>query len=233
MSKPSRFTFAASLLAFALPARAEPPNPAQLEALRPFANAVGAWEGDGQSEQDAGWKAKATATWGFREADGRVSLDFVVEGKLLKAARLTWQPDTKKFRFACKDAADKKLEFLGEAVDAATIRLDRTDEGATDKLDRLELKILRGGDKLSLDFRRKLGRTSFQQQASVTFFRTGGEEASAEKLAAGPFCVVTGGPGRVSFDHQGRSVLVADAICKEEFLAHPERYPAKPAEKSK
>ena len=210
---------------------AEPPSAEQIAALRPYAPMVGGWEGDGQSEQDAGWKAKATGTWGFRETDGRASLDFVAEGKLLKVGKLSWQPADKKFRFACKNPADKKLEFVGVAVDAATIRLDRIDEGVNDQLDRLEIKILRGGDKLMFDFRRKLGRASFQPQASITLFRTGGDEASAEKAAANPPCVVTGGPGRLTVAHGARMVSVADALCKEEFLAHPERYPDKPGEK--
>lgn len=206
---------------------AEAPDKAMLAGLHPFASFVGSWKGTGSSEKSSGWKEKADCTWGFREKDGRPSIDFVVEGsQIIKAGRLTYDPATESFKFACKNRKDERMDFAGKAA-GGTLKLDRSDADATDHLDRLELKLQRGGDKLIFDFRKKRGKSSFEQYATSELFREGMPDSSAERFEKGPYCVVTGGPGRVSFDHNGRSVTVACEVCKEEFLAHPDRYPAK------
>jgi len=203
-----------------------PPSKEQIAGLRAFAKFVGSWQGSGTSETSRDWKEKLECTWGFRKKDGRASLNFVVEGgKLFSEGVLSFDPAEKKYRFAARTKKDEVLRFEGKPLSDAGLRLVRVDEGTTDHLDRLELKALRGGDKILFDFRRKRGTSSFDAFATVEFFRAGGEEASAEKYAKGPFCVVTGGPGRVEFTHNDKTLHAADEACKEEFLAHPERYP--------
>jgi len=209
------------------------PSKEQIAALKPFAKFVGSWQGTGTSETQRDWKEKLECSWGFRKRDGRASLNFVLEGskrvneggKLFNEGVLSFDPAEKKYRFAARTTKDEVLRFEGKPISDAGLRLERVDEGATDHLDRLELKVLRGGDKILFDFRRKRGTSSFDAFATIEFFRTGGEEASAEKFAKGPFCVVTGGPGRVEFTWNGKTLHAADEACKEEFLAHPERYP--------
>jgi len=223
----------AVVLAFAgaLLAQGVPPQKDQLAGLLPFANAVGAWTGSGSSEKSSGWKEKIDVRWGFREKDGRVSINFYIEGsKLLKVGLLTF--DGGKFRFSAKNPKDETIRFEGKVAAEGNLRLDRIDKEGDDPLDRLELKLLRGGDKIVFDFRRKKGKSSFEQFAMVELFRDGGLDASAEKLEKGPFCIVTGGPGRVTFEHQGKTITVADENCKEEYVGHPERYAGKGKEKS-
>jgi hypothetical protein len=215
-------------LAGALLAQSVPPVKEQLAGLLPYANCVGAWSGSGSSEKSSGWKEKIDGRWGFREKDGRVSINFYIEGsKLIKVGLLSFDPEGAKFRFSAKNAKDETIRFEGKQAAEGHLRLERIDKEGEDHLDRLELKLLRGGDKLLFDFRRKKGKNSFEQFALVELFREGGLEASAEKFEKGPFCVVTGGPGRVTFEHQGKTVTVADENCKEEYVAHPERYAGK------
>jgi hypothetical protein len=202
-----------------------PPNKEQIAGLRPFANFVGSWKGDGSSEKSTGWKEKAESTWGFRKRDGRASINFVVEGgKVFTEGVLSYDPAEKKYRFSARNKKDEVLRFEGKTV-GETLRLDRMEQETTDRLDRLELKAPRSGDKLLFDFRKKRGTSSFESNITIEFIRQGGEEASAEKFVKGPFCVVTGGPGRVKFMHGGKELHAADDACKEEFLAYPERYP--------
>jgi hypothetical protein len=201
------------------------PSKEQIAGLLPFAKFVGAWKGTGTSETTRDWKEKLDCTWGFRKRDGRASLNFVADkGQLFTEGVLSFDPAEKKYRFSARNKKEEVLRFEGKPVGDG-LRLDRVDEGATDHLDRLELKAPRGGDKLLFDFRRKRGTSSHDAFATVELFRQGGEEASAEKFAKGPYCVVTGGPGRVEFTHNRKTLHAADEVCKEEFLAHPERYP--------
>lgn len=201
------------------------PNKEQIAGLRPYAKFVGSWQGTGTSEKTRDWKEKSDVTWGFRKRDGRASINFIVDkGQLFSEGVLSYDPAEKKYRFSARNKKDEVLRFEGKPVGDG-LRLDRIDEGATDHLDRLELKAPRAGDKLLFDFRKKRGTTSHESFASIEFIRQGGEEASAEKFTKGPFCVVTGGPGRVEFTHNGKTLNAADEVCKEEFLAHPERYP--------
>jgi hypothetical protein len=228
----SRMTAAIAVLVLVLPTQDDakkadvPPSKEQIAGLRPFAKFVGNWKGAGTGETTRDWKEKLDCTWGFRKRDGRASLNFVSDGgKLFTEGVLSFDPAEKKYRFSARNKKDEVLRFEGKPVGDVGLRLDRVDEGATDHLDRLELKAPRGGDKLLFDFRKKRGTSSYDQFAIIEFFRTGGEEASAEKFTKGPFCVVTGGPGRIEFTHNGKTLHAADEACKEEFLAHPERYP--------
>jgi hypothetical protein len=201
------------------------PNKEQIAGLRPYAKFVGRWEGTGTSEKSRDWKEKVDVTWSFRGRDGRASLAFVVDkGQLFTEGVLSFDPAEKKYRFSARNKKEEVLRFEGKPAGDG-LRLDRIDEAASDHLDRLELKAPRGGDKLLFDFRKKRGTTSFETFASIELIRQGGEEASAEKFTKGPFCVVTGGPGRLEFTHNGKTLHAADEVCKEEFLAHPERYP--------
>jgi hypothetical protein len=203
-----------------------PPSKEQIAGLRPFAKFVGKWAGGGTSEKTRDWKEKADVTWGFRKRDGRASINFIVDkGQLFSEGVLSFDPAERKYRFSARNKKDEVLRFEGKPSGDVGLRLERVDEGATDNLDRLELKAPRAGDKLVFDFRKKRGTTSFESFATIELIRQGGDEASAEKFTKGPFCIVTGGPGRVPFTHNGKSLHAADEVCKEEFLAHPERYP--------
>lgn len=207
----------------------EPPNKKMLDGLRPLHQAVGSWKGTGSTDRVLPWQQKLECTWGFRAKDGRVSLNFFAgAGKLLRRGLLTFSPDDGTFRLTIENPKKEVLRFEGKLQESATsLRLDRKDADAKDGLDRVEFKVVRAGDKLLFDFRKKRGKSAFENVATIELFREGGDDASAEKFKEGPYCIVTGGAGRVKFTHDNRTFHVACEACKEEFLAHPERYRGK------
>lgn len=206
-------------------AGAEPPQKAMLDELRPFQAIVGTWNGDGSSSKSSGWKESIEATWGFREKDGRVSLNlYVTGGRLFESGLLTYDPTDKTFRFVGQDKKANILRFAGQPVGSQTLRLDRADKEYTDHVDRLEIKLVRGGDKLIYKSLKKVGKTYYEPLAEVEVFRDG---EPMESFKEGPFCPVTGAAGRVQFEHEGKTYHAACEASREQFLAHPERYQKK------
>lgn len=203
-------------------ARAAEPDPRMLDALRPFHGVVGTWKGTGTSQSSAGWEETLECNWGFRDKDGRVALEWhIANGKTLSDALITYDPEKKQYRFVARTPSGQTLRFAGSPIDRQTLRLLRSDEQASDSLDRVDIKLVRSGDKLVYGFARRLGKTTFEPVAQVDLFREG--EPFSNFLDR-PRCVVTGGAGRITIDFQGRPVPLACAGAKKEFLAHPERY---------
>jgi hypothetical protein len=212
----------------ARPAAAVDPNVDMLDGLRPFHGLVGVWQGTGTNvdlkTKTPFWKENIEATWGFRDSDGRVSINFYIEnGLLLDVALLTYKPDTKTYEFISKDKKGAILHFEGNPSGSQSLRLDRTEKGADD-LDRIEIKLLRGGEKLRYVFSKKKGRKYHTSMAEVELFREG---APLESFKDGPKCIVTGGAGRLAVDHEGKTYHVACSATRKEFLDHAEKYIAR------
>jgi YHS domain-containing protein len=198
------------------------PNAQMLAALRPLDGLIGTWKGAGTSTKSAGWNETASVNWGFRDTDGRVSINLVIEGgEFLEAGVLTFSPQAKVYRFITQDKKGRRLYFEGKPVGKQSLRLDRTDKDVGDSLDRLDLKLVRSGSKLVYAFSQKVGRTAYQQVAQVELFLEG---PTVEDLKNAPRCVVTGTTGRLAVEYQGKTFHVACEACKRELLDHPERY---------
>jgi len=220
----STFTIAAVAVAIAgvVHAAAAEPNQDMLAALRPFHGLVGNWKGTGTSTNSTGWREGAESLWGFRERDGRVSLNvYVDDGKLLDVGLLTYDPKSEQFRFIARDKSKNVIRFEGKPVGKQSLQLDRVDKEAKDGLDRLEIKLVRGGDKLIYSFRRKKGRTFYEPYAQVELFREG---RSLREFKDGPRCIVSGGAGRMTVEYGGNTYHVSDEGTREEFLRRPDKY---------
>lgn len=202
---------------------------AMLEGLKPMAALVGQWTGQGTSPTSPGWGESIAANWGFRESDGRVALELFVDPvgndkPPLEAGLVTFDPQSKEFGFVARLRDKRVLHFRGALAGERILRLARVDADARDGFDRVEIKLVRGGDKLIYAFSKKLGSRFFELHTQVELKREGTAEAD---YADGPFCVVTGGAGRMAVELDGKTYPVACAECAEEFLAHPDKY-AKP-----
>ncbi|QDU64167.1 hypothetical protein Pan216_50560 [Planctomycetes bacterium Pan216] len=208
-------------------AQAVEPNKSQLAALKPFGSFTGVWKGEGAGVDISAWQEKVQCVWGYRESDGRVSINFHVEGgAILKVALLTYDAEKKLYRFIGKTTKDKVIHFEGTKSGSESLTLDRVgddigERGAADKLDRLELKSVRLGDKVLLTFGRRKGRTLYEQYAQIELFREG---PPMTELLAGTRCVVTEGPGLIAVSHGGKNYLVVDEPTKKVFLAHPNHF---------
>ena len=124
-------------------ASAVEPNEDQLKALRPFAGVVGEWKGEGNSLKVARYEETGEVYWGFRDKDGRASLDFFMEGGWpFEIGQLTYDPEMKVYKFlGVSSKSKKRYRFAGKPEGAQTLRLLRTDKDAKDKYDRLEIKL--------------------------------------------------------------------------------------------
>lgn len=201
-----------------------PPDKAQLDSLRPVAGMVGQWKGMASAPKALDWPTSMEVLWGFREKDGRVSINFLpTDDKLFKEGLLVVEAEKKLYRLILRDRLGEVSRFEGPRAVGESLRLHRAGEPSNEGADRVDIKLVRSGDKLIIAFARRLGKSAFETTSSVELFRDG---ASLTSLKDAPVCVVTGGPGRLTIDVQGRSVPLACEGAKAEFLAHPERYPA-------
>lgn len=199
-------------------------NAPQLEALRPLHGVVGSWQGEGSSAKSSGWREKMDVLWGYREKDGRVSIEFHPAGNpIFTRGLLTYDAEKEEYQFLAVAKGDAVLRFRGKPAGAQTIRLDRAEE-ASDKLDRVEIKLLREGDKMLFTFSSKKGKTSFEQYAQTDLYRT---DDPLDSFKNGPRCVVTGGAGRVEVDVNGEKFHVACENTKQLLLADPDRFAKK------
>ena len=208
------------LFLLATTARAVPPDAKMLEALRPLHAMVGQWAGKGVSQTSTGWDEKLEVMWGFRERDGRVSLNFYFDASdALKVGLLTYDPETKAFRFVAVLKDGGKLTFEGEPSGSQSFRLARVD--GSGKLELMDLGLAKGASKLLYELGEKLGTSRMKKAVWVELFRQGKDPGEYQ---TNPKCVVTGAPGRVTVQVGGKSLFVADANCAAEVKEHPERY---------
>lgn len=204
-----------------LPGHAADPNLAMMEGLKPFAPLVGTWEG---METNIGWKDAIQATWGFRDKDGRVAFQFEHDGQrgsLVDKMMIGYDPPSGKYVALIVANNRKVLRFTGEPNGPGSLRFIRDDE-TDDGIDRLDVSLVRGANKLIYIVGRRLGRSdNFETLAQVELFRQG---VPAEDFREGPYCVVTGGAGRVEVEHGGQTYHVACEETKKEFLRRPDFY---------
>lgn len=206
------------------------PNPAMIEGLRPVAGFVGTWNGKGTREGARDWREQIAAGWGFREQDGRAALELFIdpeedeEQPPLEAILVTFDPEQKSYGLVTRDTKKNVRHFRGELVGESSLRLDRADSDAKDHFDRVEIRLLQGGEKLLYQFSKKVGRNFFQMHTQVEAKREG--PVPEAELAQ---CVVTGAPSQLEVDIDGKTYFVACQACADELRAHPERY-IKPAE---
>lgn len=203
-------------------------NQAMLDALRPVHGFVGEWTGSGQSQKSSGWKEAISATYGFRDRDGRVGIYLTIshnrQGIMNKAA-LLFDPSSGKYGVLAEmfnGSTTQQMLFLGDLIAENTLRLEQHVAGQTQTPLRLDLKLTRGGDKLTYTLSGRVGSSSvFKQIAEVEFFRDGDP---LENFKQGPFCAVTGGAGRIEVMHNGKAYHVADTRTRDEFLKNPDKY---------
>lgn len=200
----------------------EAPDLRRIEAIAKFDLAVGRWECSGISNTSSGWNERIECLWGFRESDGRPSLDFFFDdGRHFERGLLTYDLERELYRFVAEDRSQRVLHFEGTAEEN-TLRLDRVEqERDADGLDRLEIKLARGGKKLLYELETRKGRSYFESVARVEGFREGPNLATLRK---NPRCVVTGGLGRIERKLGDHTFFVACPGCHDEFLTRPNRY---------
>lgn len=139
---------------------------------------------------------------------------------MLDVGLLTYFPDGQRYRFIGRTPKKEVLRFEGELTAELTLTLDRV-EKSNDKLDRIELKMVRGGQKLIYTFKEQIGTRYYENFANIEHFREG---HPLEDFEPNPRCVVTGGLGRIPVEVQGQKLFTACPASRKELLDHPDRY---------
>ena len=162
-----RWVIALSLL---WPAYAGPDEDreAVIAALQEIQDIVGHWQGNGSlDDKSAGWDESIECQWKFNK-NGRVSLYLKFGGKTEKArahifeeAMITFDPAREVYVLRAYVAnQDEPLELEGKPKTASTMVFDRTNkEGADDRVDRIDLKLLNDGDRLVYSVHRRIGKS--------------------------------------------------------------------------
>ena len=195
------------------------------EALAPLQAVVGRWRGTGQLRRGSArgsWGEHATWRWSFDA--GRAGLELrAMKGKYFRSAGLR----------RGKKAGDFELQArLARGPETATYSGRRERDG------RLVLtmdpeaheKILAAPARVTMRLlakdRRLVVLYEGRRIESGRFFRLGevGFTRKGESIAAGdgyPQCVVTGGKGTITVEHDGRTYSVCCSGCRDAFQDNP------------
>jgi hypothetical protein len=212
---------------------ASPDNPIP-EALAPFEHLIGAWKGQGipTANKLRGWPERHLWAWAF--ADGQpVALTIEFEGsKLLKQARLSYQDNA--YRLEGLDAQGQPVAFSG-SLDSQrqNLTLERDAPHPDGTIARLILRLNSNQIRYVLwDERRPKGAVRFARATEILMGKEGESFAAGSAAANLPKCIITGGAATLSVSHQGRSYPVCCTGCRDEFLADPERWLKKLADRN-
>lgn len=198
---------------------------ASKEALSPFQDLVGGWNGTGQPKRNSttgAWREKAEWRWKF--SGEQVALEYAVEeGKLLKSAQLLFDPKTKTYRLKTIElgtAKDQTIEreYVGEPSGNKLVFDTPAKEGAEGR--RITVTRLNEKRTLVLFEQKGAGQNFFNRIAEVGYTREGTRLAESDQT--GPECVVTGGAGTIKVSYKGETYWVCCTGCRDAFNDDPE-----------
>ena len=198
---------------------------ASKDALTPFQDLVGGWNGTGQPKRNSAtgaWREKAEWRWKFR--DDQVTLEYAVEeGKLLKSAQLSFDPKSKAFQLKTIESGTAKdqvieREYVGESSGNKLVFDTLAKEGTESR--RITITRLNEKRTLVLFEQKGAGQNFFNRIAEVGYTRDGTRLAESDQT--GPECVVTGGAGTIKVSHKGETYWVCCTGCRDAFNDDPE-----------
>lgn len=199
----------------------QPPNSTDAKgALARFNELIGGWRGTGQvrrgSNQGA-WREDAEWIWEFE--DGAAAIRYAVtDGRHLKSAKLTWDPDAGQFVVHATLPDERERVYRGAFQDEKLILESAPDDRGD--IHRLTVTLLNEKRTLVLFEKRRENQQSYQRVAEVGYTREG--TRLAYKDGSGPECVVTGGAGTIPVTYKGETYYVCCTGCRQAFEDDPE-----------
>ncbi len=199
--------------------------------LERFNALIGEWRGVGQPRRGSNrgaWRQQGEWVWDFR--DDSVAIEYrVTAGKLVRAGRLTYNPNSGAYQFLVIDAQGVERTYTGRLEDKKLIlETPPNDDGA---VRRITVKLLNDKRTLVLHEQRKAGRQRFSRVAEVGYTRKG--VRLARPGGGQPECIVTGGAGTMQVTYEGKTYYVCCSGCRQAFEADPAGIIAEAAERRK
>jgi hypothetical protein len=201
-------TLAAGLLltwsdAFVPVACASPPASPAKEALSKFNSLIGGWRGTAQPRRGSAagsWRESAEWVWDFSQPVPAIRY-VVTDGKLLKAARITFDDKANLFR-ATVDLPDGSTRDYAGKFDDDRLVLDSQPDA---KQERHRITITRLNDKRTIVLfeKKRANARAGARVAEVGYTREG--TRLAVEGGDGPECVVTGGKGTIAITYKGQT----------------------------
>jgi YHS domain-containing protein len=194
-------------------------------ALAAYQDLVGGWRGTALPKRGAstgGWIEKAEWRWKF---DGdNVALEYAVtDGKLLRSALMSFDPQAKALRLTTVELGAKKddvieREYVG-TLDGNKLIFDTP---AKEGIEGRRITVTRLNEKRTLVLfeQRAAGQNFFNRIAEVGYTREGTRLAESDQT--GPICVVTGGAGTIKVSYKGETYWVCCTGCRDAFNDDPE-----------
>jgi hypothetical protein len=192
----------------------------QKQALAEFNSLIGNWRGVGmprRGSRKGAWSE--TAEWVWRFGKDTVAIDYKIEkGKLLRSARVTYNPDRKLYLLTGTFADKTNRSYEGRQQNRKMIFQSKPDNEGYIHL----LTVTRLNDKRTLVLYQKRRETSrfVTRVAEVGYTRAG---TSLAIEGAGEIeCIVTGGRGTIPVTYKGEKYYVCCSGCKTAFDDDPE-----------
>ena len=199
-------------------------------ALAAFNGLIGEWRGAGQvrrgSNQGA-WTESAAWIWDFE--DGVAIRYDVEEGRHLKSAKLTYDPETREYHLTATLPDDSERRYGGKLRKDRLILESEPDDA--DMLHRLTVTQLNEKRTLVLYETRRAVQKSWRRVGEVGYTRKG--TRLAERDSSGPECIVTGGEGTIAVSYKGKTYYVCCSGCKQAFDDDPDGVLAEYAERKR
>jgi YHS domain-containing protein len=213
-------TLCAAVL-LAAPQATDPSAKAAKEALSPFNSLIGGWRGTAQPRRGSAagsWRESAEWVWDFTGKTPAIRY-VVSDGKLLKSARITFDPKANLFRASVKLADGGTRGYAGKFDDDHLILTSEPD--AKGEISRITVTRLNEKRTIVLFEKRRATSRSPLRVAEVGYTREG--TRLAVEGGDGPECVVTGGKGTIAINYKGETYYVCCSGCKQAFNENPEK----------
>lgn len=226
-------------LAWAAPGDEKKPEPATGEtrasiqaALAEFNPLVGSWRGVGQPVRNSNkgsWKESAEWVWEIKK--DHVGIRYSVEeGKLLRSALLSYDPESKEFVLNATLPDKSERKYTGKPKGVRLTLESEADENGNVH----QIMITRLSEKRTLVLFQSRPKDQPQSQfarvAEVGYTREGTH--LAEDTVVGPECIVTGGKGTMSTVYKGKTYWFCCTGCRDAFLDDPDEIIAQAEERA-
>lgn len=200
------------------------------EALAEFNPLVGGWRGVGQPVRNSSkgsWPETAEWIWEIKKE--HVGLRYAIkDGKLLKSALLTWDPQEKDFVLMAQLPDQTERTYTGRiSGNKLTLQSPADADGSEHQIVVTQLNEKRT---LVLFQIRPQGQQEFTRVAEVGYTREGTK--LADEGVGGPECIVTGGKGTMSTVYKGKKYWFCCTGCRDAFLDDPDGIIAQAEEKA-